>query len=391
VLGAPPPALLAAFARRSQHAVGLRLAPRRGSGLAALAPRLAPAGLDLLGRLLSYDPAARPSAEQALRHPYFRALRRAPALRPSPPRGRARARPGVQRPGAACLATLMAASQTQHARQARSSAPGWRRTAAPERRAASRLRAHAEWRAGGRDEASELRAATAAPALALRPAASPAAAPPLSGRRSAAALPAGAAGAGAAAAPASEAGTGEGSATSAAPSARRQRRWAQRGAGALRDPAPVHGAPAPHMHCCSPAHALCAVLSVVDGRLSRGGRGAGRSAASARQAPAFAAPRLPPALAAAAERRARILQRAPAAAAPARPYRRPAGLQRAARASESGFAAHLRSRPAAGLAECVPGAGPRAGLARGRPGAYASPYSLQALQRGGVPPGRVRR
>jgi len=144
VLGAPPPALLAAFARRSQHAVGLRLAPRRGSGLAALAPRLAPAGLDLLGRLLSYDPAARPSAEQALRHPYFRALRRAPALRPSPPRGRARARPGVQRPGAACLATLMAASQTQHARQARSSAPGWRRTAAPERRAASRLRAHAE-------------------------------------------------------------------------------------------------------------------------------------------------------------------------------------------------------------------------------------------------------
>jgi len=100
VLGAPPPALLAAFARRSQHAVGLRLAPRRGSGLAALAPRLAPAGLDLLGRLLSYDPAARPSAEQALRHPYFRALRRAPALRPRPRAGghaRGRACSGLAR------------------------------------------------------------------------------------------------------------------------------------------------------------------------------------------------------------------------------------------------------------------------------------------------------
>ncbi len=83
VLGAPPPALLAAFARRSQHAVGLRLAPRRGSSLAALVPRLAPAGLDLLGRLLAYDPAERPSAEQALRHPYFRTLRRAPVL-PAP-------------------------------------------------------------------------------------------------------------------------------------------------------------------------------------------------------------------------------------------------------------------------------------------------------------------
>jgi len=150
--------------------------------------------------------------------------------------------------------------------------------------------------------------------------------------------------------------------------------------------------PLPHTHCTSPVHALSAVLSVVDARPSRGGTGAGRSTAGARQAPAFAAPRLPPALAAAAERRARILQRAPpAAAAPARPYRRPAGLQRAARASDSGFAAHLRLRPAAGLAEGVPGAGPRAGLARGRPGAYASPYSLHALQRGGVPPGRVRR
>ena len=81
MLGVPPAALLAAFVRRSQHTAGLQLAPHKGSGLAALVPRLGPVGLDLLARLLAYDPAARLSAEQALRHPYFRALRRAPALR----------------------------------------------------------------------------------------------------------------------------------------------------------------------------------------------------------------------------------------------------------------------------------------------------------------------
>lgn len=78
VLGVLPAALLAAFARRSQHAAGLQLAPHKGSGLAALVPRLGPLGLDLLVRLLAYDPAERLSAEQALRHPYFRALRCAP-------------------------------------------------------------------------------------------------------------------------------------------------------------------------------------------------------------------------------------------------------------------------------------------------------------------------
>ena len=78
VLGAPPPALLAAFARRSQHAVGLHMPPHRGIGLAVLVPRLGPVGLDLLMRLLAYDPTKRLSAEQALRHPYFRAQRRAP-------------------------------------------------------------------------------------------------------------------------------------------------------------------------------------------------------------------------------------------------------------------------------------------------------------------------
>lgn len=40
--------------------------------MSKLFPRLSPVGLDLLGQLLTYDPDLRLSAEDALRHPYFR-------------------------------------------------------------------------------------------------------------------------------------------------------------------------------------------------------------------------------------------------------------------------------------------------------------------------------
>ncbi|KAK9841856.1 hypothetical protein WJX81_007585 [Elliptochloris bilobata] len=208
VLGVPPAALLAAFARRSQHAAGLQLAPAHVSGLAALVPRLGPVGLDLLTRLLAYDPAERLSAEQALRHPYFRVLR---------------------------------------------------------------------------EEAAAQRAATAAPAAALRPAGLPAAAPPHSGRRSAAPPPLEACATPAAATdcstsmPANEAWQPDGGAP-AAPRVHRQRRKPSLNAGraSMRIMAPANG-----------------------------------GAADARAPKQLAGPGLPPALAAAAERRARLLQRAP--------------------------------------------------------------------------------
>jgi cell division cycle 2-like protein len=46
--------------------------PQPRSRLTTKFPYLTPQGLDLLAKLLTYDPAQRISAEQALEHPYFR-------------------------------------------------------------------------------------------------------------------------------------------------------------------------------------------------------------------------------------------------------------------------------------------------------------------------------
>jgi len=46
-----------------------------GAGVAAAAPRLGPAGADLLSRMLTFNPAARISARDALAHPFFDGVR----------------------------------------------------------------------------------------------------------------------------------------------------------------------------------------------------------------------------------------------------------------------------------------------------------------------------
>jgi hypothetical protein len=49
--------------------------PKQGTGIAKLIPHASPECIDLIQRLLEYDPDARLSARAALRHPYFRELR----------------------------------------------------------------------------------------------------------------------------------------------------------------------------------------------------------------------------------------------------------------------------------------------------------------------------
>jgi renal tumor antigen len=74
IIGTPSPALLAKMKQRSTH-MEFNFPPREGSGIAPLIPHASPECTDLICSLLQYDPDARLSARQALRHPYFRELR----------------------------------------------------------------------------------------------------------------------------------------------------------------------------------------------------------------------------------------------------------------------------------------------------------------------------
>jgi renal tumor antigen len=74
IIGTPPPALLAKMKQRSAH-MDFNFPPREGTGVAPLIPHATPECVDLVCSLLQYDPDARLSARQALRHPYFRELR----------------------------------------------------------------------------------------------------------------------------------------------------------------------------------------------------------------------------------------------------------------------------------------------------------------------------
>ena len=76
VVGTPKPELLAKMKQRSQH-MDFNFAPKTGSGIEKLIPHCAPECVDLITKLLAYDPDDRLSARQALRHPYFREIREA--------------------------------------------------------------------------------------------------------------------------------------------------------------------------------------------------------------------------------------------------------------------------------------------------------------------------
>jgi hypothetical protein len=80
IVGTPPPAVLAKFKKYATH-MEFNFAEKVGTGIAKLIPHAGETCIDLIQKLLAYDPENRLSARQALRHPYFSELRQADKAR----------------------------------------------------------------------------------------------------------------------------------------------------------------------------------------------------------------------------------------------------------------------------------------------------------------------
>ena len=76
IVGTPPQELLQRMKQKSQH-MDFNFTQKVGSGIEKLIPHCAPECVDLITKLLAYDPDNRLSARQAMRHPYFRDIREA--------------------------------------------------------------------------------------------------------------------------------------------------------------------------------------------------------------------------------------------------------------------------------------------------------------------------
>lgn len=76
IMGTPTAELLNHFKKKSSH-MDFNFPTQEGTGIEKMIPHIAPECVDLIVKLLAYNPEDRMSARQGLRHPWFRDLREA--------------------------------------------------------------------------------------------------------------------------------------------------------------------------------------------------------------------------------------------------------------------------------------------------------------------------
>lgn len=75
ILGTPTPEVLEVFKRKGAAHIDFNFPKDDGTSIAKLIPHASSAAIDLMHKMLAYDPSKRLNAREALRHEYFRELR----------------------------------------------------------------------------------------------------------------------------------------------------------------------------------------------------------------------------------------------------------------------------------------------------------------------------
>ncbi|POM57691.1 CMGC/RCK protein Kinase [Phytophthora palmivora] len=75
ILGTPTPEVLEIFKRKGASHIDFNFPKEDGTSITKLIPHASPAAIDLMHRMLAYDPSKRMNAREALRHDYFKEIR----------------------------------------------------------------------------------------------------------------------------------------------------------------------------------------------------------------------------------------------------------------------------------------------------------------------------